>query len=127
MEIQEASLTWRTIVFILAAVILLFIFQKTRAFYSKLLDFSVLKRLNTYIVIVLALLFIFISNLFINNKSLSTTYNLLTSSYSSTIMLDTYQLVLFIINFWYPSLKSCYLELPFQFGQINFLVTSLFY
>ena len=91
MEIQEASLTWRAIVFILAAVILLFIFRK-------LLDFGVLKRLNTYIVIVLALLFIFISNLFINNKSLSATYNLLTSSYSSTIMFDTYELVLFIIN-----------------------------
>ena len=98
MEIQEASLTWRTSVFILAAVILLFIFPRTRAFYSKLLDFGVLKRLNTYIVIVLALLFIFISNLFINNKSLSATYNLLTSSYSSTIMLDPYELVLFIIN-----------------------------
>ena len=94
MEIQEFNLTWRTIVFILTA-LLVFIFPKTRA---KLLDFVVLKRLNTYVVIVLALLFIFISNLFIFNRSLSATYNLLISSYSRTVMLDTYELVLFIIS-----------------------------
>ena len=59
-----------------------------------MLNFGVLKRLNTYVVIVLALLFIFISNLFIINRSLSTTHNL----YSRTVMLDTYELVLFIIS-----------------------------
>ena len=80
--------------------LLLFIFPKTRGFYIKLLDFSVLKRLNTYVIILMALLFIFISNLFIFNRSLSATFDHLSNSYSrtGTMMLDTYELVLFIIN-----------------------------
>ncbi|PQD93899.1 hypothetical protein CYL18_17220 [Pradoshia eiseniae] len=90
MENPEFTLTWRTIAFILAA-LLVFIFPKTRA---KLFDFGVLKRLNTYLVIVLALLFIFISNLFIINRDISTTHNL----YPRTVMLDTYELVLFIVS-----------------------------
>ncbi|QFK72364.1 CPBP family intramembrane metalloprotease [Pradoshia sp. D12] len=97
MEIQEVNLRWRSFVFILA-VLVLFIFPKTRAFYFKLLDFSVLKRVNTYVIILMALLLIFISNLFIFNRSLSATYNLLTSSYSRTIMLDTYELFLYIFT-----------------------------
>ncbi len=92
MEIQVISL--------ILTVLFLFIFPKTRAFYIKLLDFSVLKRLNTYVIIFMALLLIFISNLFIFNRSLSATFDYLTNSYSrtGTMMLDTYELVLFIIN-----------------------------
>ena len=92
MEIQVISL--------ILTVLFLFIFPKTRAFYIKLLDFSVLKKLNTYVIIFMALLLIFISNLFIFNRSLSATFDHLTNSYSrtGTMMLDTYELVLFIIN-----------------------------
>ena len=97
---------------ILAVIFLLFIFPKTRAFYINLLNFGILKRLNTYVVIALALGFIFISNLFMSNRSLSATYNLLTSSYSATMMLNPYELVLFITSI--TILKPIFEELIFR-------------
>ena len=98
MEIREVNINWGMMLFISTVILLLFIYPKTGAFYRKLLNFSVLKRLNTYVIIFSALILIFTANLIISHRSLSSTYYLLTRPSSQTIMLDSYELLLLIIN-----------------------------
>lgn len=135
MEVQEFALTWRTFAIIIA-VSLIFIFPKTRTFYFKLFDFSALKRLDTYVVILLTLLFIFFSNLYFFNRTLSSTYNLLTSPYSRTLLLDKYELALFIISMTIlmPVIEEMVFRAPLSLWEnrlpiyfISLLISSLLF
>ncbi|MCP3738042.1 CPBP family intramembrane glutamic endopeptidase [Rossellomorea sp. BNER] len=97
MRIQNFSLFWEMIIYG-TLVCLICIFPKPRQLYKKSFDFSVLKKFQTYLLILIAFFTIFTANLIIFKRSLSSTLNLLTSSYSQTMLLSDFELVTLVVG-----------------------------
>ncbi len=97
MQTSTYSLYWALIIYG-ALLGLIYVFPKTRQLYKKSFDFSVLKKFPTYLLILTAFLTIFFANLVIFKRSLSSTFNLLTSNYSQTLFLDTFELVSLLVS-----------------------------
>ena len=91
MQTPTFSLYWALIIYG-ALLGLICLFPKSRQLYKKSFDFSVLKKVQTYLLIITAFLTIFFASLIIFKRSLSSTFNLLTSNYSQTLFLDSFEL-----------------------------------
>ena len=96
---QSFSLFW-TIIIYGSVICLICLFPRSRKFYRRAFDFNVLKEPKTYQFIIIAFLAIFIANLVIFNRSLSSTFDLLTSDFSLTALLkgmELFQFILYIV------------------------------
>ena len=97
MQIKSFSLFWEIIIYG-TLVVLIYIFPRSRQLYKKSFDLSVLKKYQTYLLILSAFLTIFFANLIVFDRSLLSTINFLTSSYSQTVFLDDLKLVTLIVG-----------------------------
>jgi uncharacterized protein len=95
LQIESFSLFWEFIIYG-AFVGLILVFPKSRQLYKKAFDFSVLRKPQTYPLILTAFLTIFMANLIIFNRSLFSTFEFLTSSYSQTLLLDDFEIIMLI-------------------------------
>ncbi len=96
MQMQGFSILWPMVICVGLVCLISFI-PRMRNHYRRAFNLNILKHLNTYLVMIAALLFIFIANLIIFNRSISSTFDLITSDYSRTLLLDDMELFQYIL------------------------------
>ncbi|TGB04931.1 CPBP family intramembrane glutamic endopeptidase [Halobacillus salinus] len=96
MQMQGFSIIWPMVIYG-SLVCIISLIPTMRNNYRRAFNLMVLKHLRTYLVMIAALLFIFFANLIIFNRSIFSTFDLITSDYSRTLLLDKVELFQYIL------------------------------